>query len=261
MEFAAARAEQELGEIDVWVNDAMTMVLAPFVEMAPEDFRRVTEVTYLGYVHGTRAALKRMRPRNRGVIIQVASGLSHRGIPLASAYCGAKYAIRGFTESVRTELLHERSGVHLTLVMPSGTNTPVYGWCKTTLTRHPRPIGIIYQPEVVACAIVWSAEHRRRTLTVGSPSLLTMWTQCFAPGLLDRFLGRFGYGMQQVDLPIDPQQRRNNLWEPLPSEHDAHGAFDDLAHARSPQLWANTHPALLGVFALAVIVALLRRRR
>ncbi len=253
VEAAAARIEERLGPIDVWVNDAMTSVFAPFTEIEPEEFRRVTEVTYLGFVYGTRSALKRMLPRDHGTIVQVGSALAYRGIPLQSAYCGGKHAIEGFTESVRAELLHQKSKVRLTMVQMPALNTPQFTWVLSRLPGSPQPVPPIYQPEVAARAIAWAATHRRRQLWVGATTVATILANDVAPGLLDRYLGRTGYKSQQTRQPADPG-RPNNLWAPVPGDHGAHGPFDEQAHPRSPQLWASTHRGLVGA-AIAGLAA------
>jgi NAD(P)-dependent dehydrogenase (short-subunit alcohol dehydrogenase family) len=240
VEAAAERIERELGPVDVWVNDAMTSVFAPFTEVEPEEFRRVTEVTYLGYVYGTRTALARMLPRDHGAIVQVGSALAYRGIPLQSAYCGAKHAIQGFTESVRAELYHRHSRVWLTMVQMPALNTPQFDLVLSKLPDQAQPVPPIYQPEVAARAIVWAATHRRRQLWVGGSTAATLVANAVAPGLLDRYLGRTGYRSQQTDQPRNPH-RPANLWAPVPGDHGAHGRFDDRAHPRSLQLWATTH--------------------
>ncbi|MEA2704606.1 MAG: hypothetical protein QOD63_2551, partial [Actinomycetota bacterium] len=209
---AAAQAEDALGPIDVWVNSAMTAVLAPVTETSAAEFARVTNVTYLGTVHGTLAALARMVPRDRGVIVQVGSALCYRSIPLQATYCGAKHAVKGFTEALRCELLHERSHVRVTMVHLPGVNTPQFDRVKTTLTHHPRPVAPVYQPELAARAVVWSAEHpRRREVRVGEPTPLTVWAGRVAPGLVDRYLARTNYKGQQTDEPIPPD-RPSYLW-------------------------------------------------
>ena len=252
VEAAADVVETQLGPIDVWVNNAMAGVFARFTDVDPRDYRRVTEVTYLGAVHGTRSALRRMLPRDRGTIVQVGSALAFRGIPLQSAYCGAKHAIEGFTESVRCELLHERSGVRIVQVHLPAMNTPQFDWVKTNLPRHPRPVAPVYQPEVAARAIVWAAEHPRRQVLVGAPTAGTVWANRFLAGLLDRYLARTGYGAQQAPWPIE-RDRRDNLYEPAPNGHAAHGAFDREAHEASPQLWTTTHRGVvLGGAALVL---------
>jgi NAD(P)-dependent dehydrogenase (short-subunit alcohol dehydrogenase family) len=260
VEGAASRIDEELGPIDVWVNSAMVSALMPLWEMTSEDFRRITEVTYLGCVHGTMAALRRMRPRDRGTIVQVGSALAYRGIPLQSAYCGAKHALQGFTESVRSELLHEGSDVHVTMVQLPALNTPQFGWVKTSLKMRPQPVPPIYQPELAAEAVVWAASHRRREVSVGGTTTATVVADKVAPGLLDRYLGATGVDSQQTDVPIEAS-RRDNLWSPVPGDHGARGGFDDRAHDRSVQWWLTTNrvASVLGVGAL-VLAALLRRR-
>ena len=253
---AAATVEERLGPIDVWVNCAFSSVFAEFVDIAPADFRRTTEVAYLGFVHGTRAALTRMLPRDRGVVVQVGSALAYRGIPLQSAYCGAKHAIQGFTESVRCELLHRRSRVSVTMVQMPAVNTPQFGWVKSRLRRHAQPVPPIYQPEVAARAVLYAADHpRRREYWVGASTVGTLVANAVAPGLLDRYLARTGYSSQQTDQVRDPDEPAN-LWTPLDDEpgtdHGAHGEFDDESHAVSPQLWASHHHGTLAAGALAV---------
>jgi NAD(P)-dependent dehydrogenase (short-subunit alcohol dehydrogenase family) len=248
VEEAAAAVERELGPIDVWVNNAMVSVFSPVREMEPEDYRRVTEVTYLGYVYGTLAALKRMLPRDRGVIVQVGSTLAYRGIPLQSAYCGAKHAIQGFCDSLRSELLHDGSRVRVTRVQMPALNTPQFGWVRSRLPRRPQPVPPIYQPEVAARAIVWAADHPRREVWVGAPTVVGILGNRIAPGIGDRYLARNGYESQQYD-GLDPHDRADNLWEPVPGDHGAHGDFDERATDRSPQLWATTHRR--GLLALA----------
>ena len=248
VERAAQAVEAELGPIDLWVNDAFTSVFAPFVEIDPDEFKRITEVSYLGYVYGTRAALVRMVPRNRGTVVQVGSALAYRGIPLQSAYCGAKHAIQGFTESVRCELLHRGSSVRITMVQLPAVNTPQFGWVLSRLPRHPQPVPPIYQPEVAARAVLWATEHPRREWWVGASTAATLVANAVAPGLLDRYLGRTGFASQQTGEPADPD-RPANLWKPLDAEADrgAHGSFDQRAHPRSAQWWATAHRrALLG---------------
>ena len=252
---AAQRVEDELGPIDVWVNSAMTAVLAPVAETSAAEFARVTNVTYLGQVHGTLAALARMLPRDRGVIVQVGSALCYRSIPLQATYCGAKHAIKGFTESLRCELLHDRSNVRVTMVHLPGLNTPQFDRVKTTLPHHPRPVAPVYQPELAARAVVWSAEHpRRREVMVGEPTPLTVWAGRLAPGLVDRYLAKTNYKGQQTDEPIPPD-RPSYLWRPVPGDPGAHGDFDSEAHASSPQVVVTTHRPLVASVAGAAAVA------
>jgi hypothetical protein len=223
--------------------------------MTPADYRRVTEVTYLGSVYGTLAALQRMLPRDRGVIVQVGSALAYRGIPLQSAYCGAKHAIQGFTASVRCELLHDGSNVRITMVQLPAVNTPQFGWVKSRLPRQAQPVPPISQPEVAARAISWAAYHRRRELDVGASTVLAIGLDKIIPGLLDHYLARTGYASQQYDGPRDPDQP-NDLWEPVPGDHGAHGAFDARAHAHCPQLWLDTHRGAVAAAAATVGLAL-----
>ena len=261
VEAAAAQVEGELGEIDIWINNAMTSVFSPIKEMTPEEFRRVTEVTYLGYVYGTLAALKRMLPRDRGVIVQVGSALAYRGIPLQAAYCAAKHAIQGFCDSLRCELIHDNSKVKVTMLQMPAFNTPQFGWVKSRLPRKAQPVPPIFQPEVAAEAIYFAAQNPRREFYVGLPSVKAIVVNKIAPGLLDHILARTGYDSQQYDGPEDPN-RPNNLWHPVPGDHGAHGAFDDRAKTWSPQLWTSEHRSLVafGVIALAVsgLVAFLK---
>src|SRR5215207_1716806 len=233
---AAARAEAELGPIDVWVNCAMAAVLAPVWKTSADEFRRATEVTYLGCVNGTLAALARMRPRDRGVIVQVGSGLSYRAIPLQASYCAAKFAMRGFTDSLRCELLHERSGIRLTMVQLPGLNTPQFGQVRTTLQRHPRPVPPVWQPEVAADAIAFAAAHPRRELWVGYATVGVIVAGMLAPRLFDRYLARTNIEAQQTDIPIDPEHRPDYLDAPLPGDPGAHGRFDSEARPSSLQL-------------------------
>jgi NAD(P)-dependent dehydrogenase (short-subunit alcohol dehydrogenase family) len=265
----ADQIEEELGEIDVWVNVAFTSVFARFVDIEPEEFDRVTQVTYLGFVNGTRSALRRMRPRDRGTIVQVGSTLAYRGIPLQSAYCGAKHATQGFHESLRTELLHEQSQVHVTMVQMPAVNTPQFSWVLSRLPRQAQPVPPIYQPEVAARAVVYAADHpRRREYWVGGTTAATLLVNAVAPGLLDRYLARTAFDAQQTPEP-KPESQPSNLWEAADDEagrdYGAHGLFDDRAHARSPQVWASQHHGTLaaagvGVAAAAVALARVARR-
>lgn len=248
VEAAAAEVEERLGPIDVWVNDAMVSVFSPVIEMTAEEYRRVTEVTYLGTVWGTLAALRRMRPRDRGTIVQVGSALAYRGIPLQSAYCAAKHAVQGFCDSLRSELLHDGSHVRLTMVQLPALNTPQFGWVKSRLPRKPQPVPPIFQPEVAARAVVWAAEHGRREVWVGWPTVKAIAGNRIAPWLADRYLAKNGYEAQQYDGLADPH-RADNLWHPVPGDHGAHGDFDARATRHSPQLWATTHRGLLAAGA------------
>jgi NAD(P)-dependent dehydrogenase (short-subunit alcohol dehydrogenase family) len=261
VERAASIVEGELGPIDVWVNDAMVSVFASLPDITAAEFRRVTEVAYLGTVHGTMAALRRMRPRDRGVILQVGSALAYRGIPLQSAYCGAKHAIQGFTESVRCELLHERSRVRITMVQLPALNTPQFDWSRTKMPRQPQPVPPIYQPEVAARALVWAADHPRREVLVGATTVATVWANKLVPGLLDRYLGRTGFESQQSKEPT-PQDRRDNLFQAVAGDVGAHGRFDRRSHPRSAQLWLTTHRRVLAAGAAAAVLgATLMARR
>jgi NAD(P)-dependent dehydrogenase (short-subunit alcohol dehydrogenase family) len=251
---AAEETEAAFGPVDVWVNVAFASVFAPFSEISAEEFKRVTEVTYLGYVHGTMAALATMRPRNRGTIVQVGSALSQRSIPLQSAYCGAKHAINGFTESVRCELLHERSKVRITVVQMPAVNTPQFSWVLSRLPRDPQPVAPVYQPEVAARGVLYAADHpERKQYWVGDSTMVTLLAQKFIAPLLDRYLGRTGYDSQQTEQRVSAG-RPHNLWQPLDrepgSDHGAHGGFDDKSHTLSPQLWASQHPIVTGTGAL-----------
>ena len=252
VEAAAQQIEDELGPIDVWVNNAMATVFAPVSDTTPDEFRRATEVTYLGSVWGTMTALRRMRPRDSGVIVQVGSALAYRGIPLQAAYCAAKHALQGFLESLRAELLHEDSHVHLTMVQLPALNTPQFTWSRAKLPRSPQPVPPIFQPEVAADAIVWAASHPRRELMVGWPTVKAIVGNALVPGIADRYLARNGFDAQQTDEPVDPD-RADNLFEPVPGDQGAHGPFDDQSRARSFQLPLAKHriPLLAGVAALA----------
>ena len=270
VERVVERIESELGPVDVWVNVAFTSVFARFDDISPEEFRRVTEVSYLGYVYATMAILRRFRERGRGTIVQVGSTLAYRGIPLQSAYCGSKHAIQGFHESLRTELLHEGSDIHVTMVQMPAVNTPQFSWVLSRLPRHAQPVPPIYQPEVAGRAVVFAADHpKRREYWVGASTVGTLIANAVAPGLLDRYLARTGFDSQQTPDP-KPADQPANLWEPAdgPDGRDfgAHGAFDDTAHASSPQQWvAHRYPQLAGAAAGALAVGLgalaLGRRR
>jgi NAD(P)-dependent dehydrogenase (short-subunit alcohol dehydrogenase family) len=242
---AAADVEEKLGPIDVWVNVAFSSVFAPFSEITPAEFKRTTEVSYLGYVYGTMAALRSMKPRDHGTIVQVGSALAYRGIPLQSAYCGAKHAIQGFNESLRVELMHDRSNVHTTMVQMPAVNTPQFSWVRSKLPRQAQPVPPIFEPEVAARAVLWAADHpERREYWVGGTTVATLVANAIAPGLLDRYLAKTGFSSQQTSEPRDPDQPAN-LWKPAdgPRGEDfgAHGQFDDRATSRSWQLWASQH--------------------
>jgi short-subunit dehydrogenase len=253
VEAAAARVEAELGPIDIWVNDAMATVFAKFVDVTPAEYKRATEVTYLGTVYGTMAALKRMTARDRGTIVQVGSALSYRGIPLQAAYCGAKFGIRGFTDSIRTELRHDRSRVHITMVQLPGVNTTQFNWCRSKLPKHPQPVPPIYQPEIPAEAVYWAAHHRRRELWVGYSTIQAIVGTKLSGLAGDIYLARTGFSGQQVqDMPVPPD-RPDNLHEPVPEKAATHGIFDDQAKTRSPQLWAAKHRYTSAGAALAAV--------
>jgi NAD(P)-dependent dehydrogenase (short-subunit alcohol dehydrogenase family) len=258
VEAATERIERELGPIDTWFNNAMVSVFSPVREMTAEDYRRVTDVTYLGYVHGALSALRRMLPRDRGTIVFVGSALAYRGIPLQSAYCAAKHAVQGFHDSLRTELEHDRSSVRVTMVQLPAVNTPQFGWVKSRLPHRAQPVPPIFQPELIAEGIAWAADNPEvsRELNIGFPSVKAIWGNKLAPSVADRVLARNGYASQQTDEPEDPA-RLDNLWHPVPGDHGAHGAFDDRANDSSAQLWANTHrgAVALGAAAVAALAA------
>jgi NAD(P)-dependent dehydrogenase (short-subunit alcohol dehydrogenase family) len=264
VEAFAGRVEDELGPIDVWVNNAMASVFSPVREMTAEEYRRVTEVTYLGYVHGTLAALRRMLPRDAGVVVQVSSSLAFRGIPLQSAYCAAKHAIKGFTESLRTELLHDGSSVRVTLVHMPALNTPQFDWVRSRLPRKAQPMPPVYQPEVGARAVVYAALHPERPNYPVGTSTKVIWGERIAPGLIDRYLAQTGYRGQQSDEPEQPG-RPDNLWQPVPGDVGAHGRFDPEARTHSGQLWMSEHRGLTllaaGVAGMAAVVGWRARGR
>jgi len=257
VEVAAERVEREWGPIDVWVNDAMATIFCEADAIAPADFKRATEVTYLGAVWGIMAALRRMKPRNRGTIVQVGSALAYRSVPLQAPYCGAKSAIRGYVDSVRTELIHDKSRVHLSMVQLSAFNTPQFDWGRTCLPRKPKPLGKIFQPEVAARGIYWAATHRRRELWVGWPAVQAIVGTRVLPGLLDRMMAHTAFEGQEDREPVSPD-RRDNLYEPVPGDFGAHGRFDAKAVDSSTQLWLTTHPlaSTLGLVASAAAVVL-----
>ncbi|HLH09072.1 MAG TPA: SDR family oxidoreductase [Terriglobales bacterium] len=249
VEDAAAQVEKKLGPIDIWVNDAMTSVFSPIKEMTAKEFKRVTEVTYLGYVYGTLSALKRMLPRDRGTIVHVGSALAYRSIPLQAAYCASKHAILGFQASLRTELLHDKSNVHTTMVQMPALNTPQFGWVKSRLPHKAQPVPPIYQPEVAARAIYYAAHHpEKREYYAAWSAVYAIEGNKIAPSFADRYLAKNGYEAQQHDGPEDPN-RPNNLWEPLPGDHGAHGMFDDRSRDVSVELLLETHPKLLAIAA------------
>jgi NAD(P)-dependent dehydrogenase (short-subunit alcohol dehydrogenase family) len=256
---AADRAASELGPIDVWVNVAFTSVFAPFTQIEPDEYRRVTEVSYLGFVHGTRVALDHMLPRNQGTIVQTGSALAYRGIPLQTAYCGAKHAIQGFNEALRCELLHDRSNVKVTMVQMPAVNTPQFSWVLSRLPHQAQPVPPIYQPVVAARALVHAADHpQRREYWVGGSTVGTLIANAIAPGLLDRYLARTGYTSQQTDQPR-PADQPANLFDPAdgPTGHDygARGRFDKRSTSRSYQMWASQNHGPLAAMGAAAAVA------
>jgi NAD(P)-dependent dehydrogenase (short-subunit alcohol dehydrogenase family) len=251
VESAADAVERQFGPIDVWVNCAMVTVFAPFHTITAEEFRRATEVTYLGFVYGTMAALRRMRPRNRGTIVQVGSALAYRSVPLQSPYCGAKSAIRGFTDSLRSELLHDRVDVHLTMVQMPALNTPQFDWARNKMARRPQPLPPLFQPEVAAEAILFASRARRREVWVGGPTLKAILANKVAPGLLDRILARRGYSGQLSPEHVEGEQP-GNLFAPVPGDHGAHGRFDARASRRSAELWASEHKGWIVALGLGL---------
>jgi NAD(P)-dependent dehydrogenase (short-subunit alcohol dehydrogenase family) len=242
IEAAANAIEKELGPIAIWVNNAMVSVFGPFRQMEDQDYKRVTEVTYLGQVYGTHAALKRMQRRDKGTIILVGSALAYRGIPLQSAYCGAKHGIHGFFESLKAELIHDKSHIRLSMVQLPAMNTTQFGFVKSYLPNKPRPMGRIYEPEVAARAIVEVAKNNKREAFVGYPTVQTILGNKFVPNYLDHYLAATGFDGQQTKEPADPN-RKDNLYAPLPGDHGAHGNFDAAAWDFSPQFWAASHKA------------------
>jgi short-subunit dehydrogenase len=256
VERAAERVERSFGLIDVWVNAALATVFAPFHLIAPDEYRRATEVTYLGFVHGTMAALKRMRTRDSGTIVQVGSALAYRSVPLQAAYCGAKAAIRAFTDSIRSELIHDRSKVHITMVQMPALNTPQFDWARNKLRWRPQPLPPIFQPEVAARAIVFAASAGRREIYVGGPTVQAVFANMIAPGLLDRLLAKKGYS-GQLTGDAEPPGRPDNLFDAVPGDHAAHGRFDQRAKSRSLELLLtrNRDAVVLALGILALIAA------
>lgn len=253
IEQAADQVEAEFGPIDVWINNAMASMISPAIDMTAAEFRRVTEVTYLGYVHGTLAALKRMRPRNQGAIVQVGSALAYRSIPLQSAYCGAKHAIKGFTEALRCELLHDQMDIRLNMVQLPAVNTPQFEWIRSRMPNRPQPVPPIYQPEIIAKSVYWSAHHNRREMLVGITTVGAIWANKFFPGLIDRYLARTGYQSQQSSEPV-AEDRQDNLMQPVMKDYGAHGRFDEKATAFSLQAWLGRHRGV-AIAGLATIGA------
>lgn len=267
VEAAAAEIEQRLGPIDVWVNAAMATVFGEFQDVSPEEYRRATEVTYLGYVWGTMAAYRRMRARDHGTIVQVGSALSYRAIPMQAAYCGAKFAIRGFTDSLRSELLHDNSRVHLTMVQISAYNTPQFDWSRARTTHKPQPVPPIFQPELAADAVLWAADHPRREVWAGLPAYKAIWGNAVAPGLADRLLARRGYSGQLSDRPLG--ERQDNLFHPVAGDHGTHGSYgahaiaDSFSHrlsVRMPPWWVGVGAVLAAAAAFALSRRGSRRR-
>jgi NAD(P)-dependent dehydrogenase (short-subunit alcohol dehydrogenase family) len=255
VERAAAQAEEAFGPIDVWVNDAMATVFAEFTDISEEEFTRATAVTYLGTANGTRSALRRMIARDRGCIVQVGSALSYRSIPLQSAYCGAKFAVRGMTDSIRTELMHRKSRVWITMVQLPAVNTPQFDWCRNKLPHHPQPVPPIYQPEVPAEVVYQAAHQRRRELWCGGSTVAVIVGNKLAPAIADRYLARTGFDSQQVrDMPAQPRGE-DNLFRPVPELAATHGMFDDRAHSRSLQAWLTSHRGRLAGAAASLVVA------
>ena len=258
VEKAAQQLEENFGPIDVWVNDAMVTIFAPLSEITPAEFKRATDVTYLGCVYGTMAALKRMLPRDKGTIVQIGSALAYRSIPLQAPYCGAKHAIVGFTDSLRCELIHNRSQVHVTIVHLPAVNTPQFSWCRTRLPRHPQPVPPIFEPEVPARAVYYAAHHKRREIFVGLPTVKAIYGQDVAPGFADWYLGKTGYSSQQTEEFISPD-RPDNLFEPVAADYAARGIFSERAKPLSAQNWINLRrvPASLIAAGVAGAAALL----
>ena len=257
VERAAAAVEERFGPIDIWVNCAMATIFSPFTDLIPDEYRRATEVTYLGYVYGTMAALRRMKVRDRGTIVQVGSALAYRAIPLQSVYCGAKFAIRGFTDSIRCELLHDKSRVHITMVQMPALNTPQFDWARNKTGKRAQPLPPIYQPELAAEAIVYAALARRREIYVGGSAAKAILANKIMPGLLDRYLARQGYSGQLTDAPV-PNDAPDNLYHPVPRDYGAHGRFDGRASSWSVQFWLTRHRSMLlagaGLAAAAAMV-------
>ncbi|MFN2589402.1 MAG: SDR family oxidoreductase [Actinomycetota bacterium] len=261
VEAAAAAVEGQLGDIDVWINNAMTTVFAEVKDVSSEEFRRTMDVNYMGMVNGTLAALRRMLPRDRGAIVQVGSALAYRSIPLQAAYCASKHAVQGFTKSLRCELLHNGSGVRLSIVHLPGLNTPQFDHSRSRMPKRAQPVPPIYQPEVAAEGVYWAAHHRRPEVWVGGTTVATILANRVIPRVLDHYLARTNYRAQQSDESEDPQ-RPDNLWGPVPGDPGAHGRFDQKAHGRSLQLWATTHRrAIASAGVAAVAAAALARRR
>ena len=264
VEEAASRTEEVFGPIDVWVNNAMNSVFAPFKEIEPEEFKRVTEVTYLGQVYGAKAALKKMSPRNRGSIVFVGSALAYRGIPLQSAYCGAKHGIQGFYDSLRTELMHDKSEIKTCMVQLPAMNTTQFGWVLSRLPNKPRPMGKVYDPEVAARAILYAAAHNRREIYVGYPTFKAIYGNKIASWYADYVLAKTGFDGQQTNEPAGPN-RKNNVWEPVGEDRGAYGDFSSISAKKSFTLWVSLHRNLVrtiaGMAAAGLVVALGSKRK
>ncbi|MFN2568748.1 MAG: SDR family oxidoreductase [Candidatus Dormibacteria bacterium] len=264
VEAAAGAVERELGPIEVWVNDAMATVFAPFMETTAAEFKRATEVTYLGAVYGTMSALKRMVPRDRGIVVQVGSALAYRAIPLQAAYCGAKFGIRGFTDTVRTELMHDKSKVWITMVQLPAVNTTQFNWCRSKLPDHPQPVPPIFQPEVPAEVVYYAAHHHRREIFCGGSAVKAILGNKLLPGLADHYVSRTGFKSQQMAGRPVSADRPDNLFEPVPGLAATHGIFDGIARDHSYQAWATTHRSIItgavvgGMAAAAGVVRLIR---
>lgn len=263
VDLAASEVEEKLGPIDIWINNAIATVFAPFTEIEPKDYKRVTEVTYLGQVYGTLAALKRMKARDKGTIVHVGSALAYRGIPLQTAYCGSKHAIQGFTESLRSELLHEGSSIHIAMVQMPALNTPQFNWCKTTFKKKPQPVPPIYQPEVAADAIYFAAFNKKREMYVGMSTAVIVNGNKFFPGYGDKYLAKNGFNSQLTDQAID-EDRPNNLYEPVEGDFGTHGDFDDISKGGSWQLKVDKNKNLIsaaaaGFAAVTVLGAFFKR--
>jgi len=264
VESAAQKIEDHFGTIDVWINNAMVSVFGPFKKMEMKDFEHVTDVTYLGQVYGTSAALKRMIPKDKGTIILIGSALAYRGIPLQSAYCGSKHAIHGFFESLRSELIHDKSNIKLSMVQMPAMNTTQFGWVKSYLKNKPRPMGTIYEPEVAAKAVVDVARNHQRELYVGYPTVETIWGNKVLPGYLDNYLAETGFKGQQTDEPVS-SDRQNNLWKPVPGDHGARGTFAAKSWNSSPEVWMATHKkttfGMLAGLAMGVTAAVILKNK
>lgn len=260
IEAAAAAVETAFGPIDVWINNAMATVFAPFAKIEADEFRRATEVTYLGSVWGTMCALRRMRERDRGTIVQVGSALAYRSIPLQSPYCGAKHALVGFFDSLRSELIHDKSHVHLTMVHMPALNTPQFSWARSRMPRHPQPVPPIFEPEVAADAVHWASHHKRREIYVGLPTVKAIWGQKFIPGLLDRYLASHCYDGQQTDQPV-AADRPDNLFAPVAGDFGAHGIFDERSEKTSEMLWLSKSKWWLTAGAACLATAVIAARQ